>query len=343
MKAVRIAVLGAPLKDAVIPRPEPGHGEVLVRVRAAGICRSDVHYRAGTSPVGRLPITPGHEVSGIVEAVGLQVTGWEPGDRVCLHYLLTCGACEYCLRGTEQFCQSGRMMGKHVDGGYAEYVCVPARCVVALPADIPFEHGAVIMCSSATSFHALRKARLCVGERVAILGAGGLGLSAIQIARAMGAAEVFAVDVNPDRLRTAAALGGTAVDARDRDPVAAIRELTGGAGVDVSVELLGSPQTMRQALGMLAPFGRAAVVGITDRPVEVDTYRELIGREAEMIGVSDHLRTELPVLLDMVRRGVLDLRPIVTRTVGLSAAVIDGVMDDLVSHRGAGRTVIAPS
>ena len=342
MKAVRIIAIGQPVEDRELAEPRVGPEDVLVRVRAAGICHSDVHYRSGGSPIGYFPITPGHEVAGVVERVGENVQGIEPGARVCLHYLMSCGRCAYCIRGTEQFCVSGRMIGKHAEGGYAELIAVPARSVVALPDSVSFEHGAALMCSSATAFHALRKARLVAGESVAVIGAGGLGLSAVQLARALGASRVWAVDVNPERLREARELGAVGVDARNGDAAARIRELSGGAGVDVSVEMIGTPATMRQAVAVLGVFGRAALVGITQSSFEVDSYRELIGREAEVIGVSDHLRSELPVLLDMAARGVLDLSRVVTRRVPLDAAAVNEVMDALAGNRGAARTVIVP-
>ena len=342
MKAVRIVAVGRPLADSQIPVPEPGPDDVLVRVRAAGICHSDVHYRNGVSSTGPLPITPGHEVAGTIEKAGGRVAGFGPGDRVALHYMVTCGLCEYCARGTEQFCIHGRMIGKHIDGGYAEYIRIPARSVVPLPDAVPFEHGAVMMCSTATSFHALRKARLAAGERVAVIGAGGLGLSALQLARAAGAAAVFAVDVNPERLAQARRLGAVPVDARHGDPVAAVRELSGGAGVDVALELIGNPATMQQAVRMLGVFGRAVLVGITQESFAVDSYREVIGREAEIIGGSDHLRSELPLLLDMAARGVLDLGSVVTRSVPLEAEAINAVMEELEGNRAPARTVILP-
>ncbi|HOG48936.1 MAG TPA: alcohol dehydrogenase catalytic domain-containing protein, partial [Anaerolineae bacterium] len=157
MKAIRLVEVGRPLERHEVPIPVPGEREALVRVRAAGICHSDAHYRAGTSPAGPLPLTLGHEVAGVVEAVGAGVTGLQPGARVCAHYLATCGDCSYCSRGSEQFCPQGAMLGKHRDGGYAEYVAVPARSLLPLPEEIPFAHGAVLMCSSATALHALRK------------------------------------------------------------------------------------------------------------------------------------------------------------------------------------------
>ncbi len=342
MRAVRITAVARPLTDSQVPVPEPGPDDVLVRVRAAGICHSDVHYRNGVSPTGPLPITPGHEVAGTIEQAGDRVRGFAAGDRVALHYMVTCGLCEYCARGTEQFCTAGRMIGKHIDGGYAQFIRIPARSVVPLPDSVPFEHAAVMMCSTATSFHALRKARLAAGERVAVIGAGGLGLSAVQLARAAGAAAVLAVDVNPERLEQARRFGAVPVDARRGDPVAAVRELTGGAGVDVALELIGNPATMQQAVRMLAVFGRAVLVGITQESFAVDSYRELIGREAEIIGGSDHLRSELPVLLDMAARGALDLASVVTATVPLEAAAINAVMEELEQNRAPARTVIVP-
>src|SRR4029077_7714825 len=200
-------------------------GELLVRVRAAGICHSDAHYRAGLSPMGALPITLGHEIAGVVERVGADVRSHAPGDRVGLHYLVTCGECAACSRGLESWCERGAMLGHHVDGGFAEAITVPARNAVKLPASIPFEHGALMMCSSATVLHALRKGRLQPGERVAVFGFGGLGVSAVQLAHALGAAEVFAVDVRAERLASAAGIRAIAVDARASDAAARLLEL----------------------------------------------------------------------------------------------------------------------
>ena len=342
MKAVQLTEIGKPLEARDVAQPEIGEDDVLVGVRAAGICHSDAHYRAGTSSAGPLPLTLGHEVAGEILEVGCRVKDLAPGDRVCLHYLVTCGNCRFCVQGREQFCTSGRMLGKHRDGGYAEAVVVPARGVVSLPAEIPYEHGAVLMCSSATSFHALRKARLSPGETVAVFGLGGLGMSAVQIARALGALEVYGVDVDPAKLRLSQGLGAIPVDATRGDPVAQIRSMTRGHGVDVSLELIGLPITMQQAVRSLAVFGRAVLAGITDEPFRVDSYREVIGREAEIIGCSDHLLQELPLLVELARRGALDLANVVTRRVPLEAGPINDTLDGLDRFEGAVRTVIVP-
>jgi propanol-preferring alcohol dehydrogenase len=301
-----------------------------------------VHYRAGASPVGPLPQTLGHEIAGVVESTGSQVSGLATGDRVCLHYLLTCGDCAYCTAGHEQFCPQGQMLGKHTDGGYAEFIVLPARSAVRLPAEIPFEYGAILMCSSATSLHALRKARLAPGENVAVFGAGGLGMSAIQIARAFGALEVYAVDIDQAKLQIAESYGAIPIDATSSDPVAEIRRQTGGRGVDVALEVIGLQETMEQAVQSLAILGRAALAGIADRPIQIDSYSELLGREAEVIGSSDHLLHEIPLLLELARRGSLDLSRVVTQTVPLEAGPINEMMDALESFGGGVRTVITP-
>ena len=174
MKAIRLVEPGRPLELQEVSVPAVGARDVLVRVKAAGVCHSDAHYRAGKSVVRPLPLTLGHEVAGVVERAGAEVSHVKAGDRVCLHYLASCGECVYCQRGNEQFCVSGEMMGKYRDGGYAEFIVMPARSVFRLPEEIPFEQGAIMMCSSATSLHALNKARLRAGETVAVFGVGGL-------------------------------------------------------------------------------------------------------------------------------------------------------------------------
>jgi propanol-preferring alcohol dehydrogenase len=199
-----------------------------------------------------------------------------------------------------------------------------------------------MMCSSATSFHALRKARLQAGETVAVFGVGGLGMSAIQLARAMGTLDVYAVDINEERLTIAEGFGAIPVNAAVSDPVGKIRELTEGRGVDVALELIGLPQTMKQAVQSLAVFGRVVVVGIASEPLQIDTYGELLGREAEIIGAADHLLQELPLLIEYVRRGVLDLSHVVTNTVPLDADAINAAMDELEEFGGGVRTVIIP-
>ncbi|HZM22578.1 MAG TPA: zinc-binding dehydrogenase, partial [Anaerolineales bacterium] len=257
MKSVRMIEAGKPLQLQEIPIPEIGTKDVLVRVRAAGICHSDAHYRAGRSGMGFLPITLGHEVAGVIEEIGSEVTNVKVGDRVCLHYNITCGDCYYCTTGNEQFCDTVKMLGHHVDGGYAEYIAIPARNAIRLPKELPFEEGATLMCASATALHALRKGRIKAGETVAIFGVGGLGLSAIQLARALGAIEVFAVDIKQDKLELASEYNAIPIDASRTDAVEEIRKRTRGKGVNVALEMIGLSATMIQAIDSLGFMGRA--------------------------------------------------------------------------------------
>jgi 2-desacetyl-2-hydroxyethyl bacteriochlorophyllide A dehydrogenase len=334
--------VGKPLELQEIPIPEIGPRDVLVRVRAAGICHSDVHYRAGRSPVRPLPMTLGHEVAGEIEQVGAEVTTHQIGDRVVLHYNITCGDCYPCSTGSEQFCSQVLMLGHYTNGGYAEYISVPARNAVPLPQEIPFEEGATLMCASATSFHALRKARLKAGESVAVFGVGGLGISAIQLAKAFGALDVYAVDIFQSKLDLARQYGAIPINAKEVDPVEEIRRLSGGKGVDVSVELIGLSKTMHQAVQCLGMMGRAVIAGISDQPVVIDTYRELLGNEVEIIGSNDHLLQELPLLVDLRRRNILDTSKVVSRTVPLDAQAINQVLDELEQFGSGVRTVIVP-
>jgi propanol-preferring alcohol dehydrogenase len=329
MKAIRLSAINSPLEEQGIDLPPVGPADVLIRVRGAGICHSDAHYRAGVSPVKQLPLTLGHEVAGVVERTGAEVRNFKAGDRVCLHYLVTCGSCAFCRAGNEQFCPSAEMIGKDRDGGYAEFIAVPERSVFRLPDEIPFEQGAILMCSSATSLHALKKARLAAGETVAIFGVGGLGISAIQLANHLLAGKVFAVDINPKKLDLAERFDAIAINAAAGDPVGQLKEMTNGRGVDVALELVGLPVTMRQAVQSLATLGRAALVGLTAESFEVAPYSELITREAEIIGVSDHLASEIPVLLELARTRKLDLSHDIIRTIPLAAAPINAALDGL--------------
>jgi propanol-preferring alcohol dehydrogenase len=343
MKAIRFIGVKKPLEMQEIPIPKIGERDILVKVKAAGICHSDAHYRAGISPVRPVPLTLGHEVAGIVEKIGSQVTNVKVGERVCLHYNISCGDCYHCSTGNDQFCEKVLMLGHYTNGGFAEYISVPARNAIHLPDEIPFEQGATLMCASATAFHALRKSRLKGGERVAIFGVGGLGQSAVQLARAFGAIEVYAVDINEDKLDLAKQYGAIPINSKKVDAVSEINRLTHGKGVDVAIEMIGLQQTMKQAILVAGVLARVVIVGLSNKPLEIDTYNELLGNEVELIGSNDHHLQELPLLVEMARKKVLDTSRIVTRTVSLDADVVNAVLDELENFGGDVRTVIVPA
>jgi propanol-preferring alcohol dehydrogenase len=230
------------------------------------------------------------------------------------------------------------MIGNGRHGGYAEQIMIPARNVIAVPRSVSLEHAAVMMCSSATSLHSLRKGRLASGESVAVFGAGGLGMSAIQLALIEGAGTVYAVDLNPTKLERAAALGAVPIAASD-DPVRALREV---GGVNVALDLVGSAAVMRQCLDALAPMGRAVAVGLTADTFDVGPYIDLVGGELELVGTSDHRATELVEILDHAANGKLVLDDIVDQSVPLDAGAVNQALDELERFGDAIRTVIQP-
>lgn len=342
MRSVRMIGAGKPLVLQEVSIPKIGKWDVLVRVRAAGICHSDAHYRAGHSTMGMMPITLGHEVAGVIEKVGSQVTNVKTGDRVCLHYNISCGECEACKAGHEQFCETVRMIGHHVDGGYADYIAIPARNAIRLPEEIPFEQGATLMCASATAWHALSKGKIKAGETVAVFGVGGLGLSAIQLARAMGASEVYAVDIKQEKLELASEYEALPIDASRADAVEEIRKLTRGKGVNVALEMIGLRRTMEQAIECVGNLGRAVLVGINQQPISIHTYGQVLGKEAEVIGSNDHLLSELPPLIELARTGALELSRAVSQVIPLDADGINKRLDELEEFTNDVRVVVTP-
>jgi D-arabinose 1-dehydrogenase-like Zn-dependent alcohol dehydrogenase len=340
MRAVRLTHVGKPLEEAEVNLPEISASDVLIRVAACGICHSDEHYRAGISRMDRLPVTLGHEIAGWIEKVGADIKHVSPGDRVCVHYLAHCGSCEVCIRGLEQFCPSAEMIGKHRDGGYAEFIKVPGKNAFALPDKISFDVGAIMMCSSATALHALNKARLKPGEAVAIFGFGGLGFSALQLAQGFDCGKIYVVEINPAKLASIQKLGAIAIDAKNGNQVEQIVDATNGDGVDVSLELIGSAKTMRQALQCLRPLGRAALVGLTAESMSILPYTELINKEVEIIGVSDHLAAEVPTLIEFALSGKLRFPRDALRFVDLDSEQINASLDALHNSIDHIRTII---
>jgi len=326
MRAVRIVSYGTPLSEVELPDLPPALGEVTIDVAACGICHSDAHYRSGFGSIA-LPRTPGHEIAGIVREVGPGVTDVAVGDRVAVHYLRSCGACRSCREYGEQFCETGQMIGKHCDGGYAERVTVPAANAIPVPPAVPLDVAAVMMCSTATAYHALRVARFEPGQSVLLLGFGGLGVSALAIARALGARQVGVVDSVPSKLALAVRLGATT-----HPP----------AVVDIAIDFTGRPSVSIPALRALAPGGRLVLVALSEEPLTFNPYRDVLGKERSIVGCSDHLRTELVELLALAASGRLDLSHAISNRVPLEADAINPVLDSLERGTGSLRTVIVP-
>lgn len=317
MRAARLHRVRSPDEPELIsidevPMPEPGEGEVLVRIAACGICASDLHVVDGTTPGGPAPLILGHEAAGLVEALGPGVTSWSQGDRVALLMARVCGACSACGTGRETLCERLEIPGIDRDGVQAEHAVVRERDLVAVPEGVPLEQAAILTDAVATPFHAMRRSGLQSGMSVAIYGLGGLGMHALLLARTLGASWIAAVDLDPANLERALAWGADeAIDAGSDRPAREVRARSGG-GVDRAFELVGSPSSQSQAVKSLRPGGRLTVVGLTPQPLDLLPAALLVSQELEVVGSFGSSRSDLEEVMAMAERGDLDLGRSVT-------------------------------
>ncbi|MDI7266556.1 MAG: zinc-binding dehydrogenase [Myxococcota bacterium] len=332
MKAAVFHGPNQPLRIEEIPTPTPGAGEILVKVAACGVCHTDLHYiDHGVPTFKKPPMVLGHEASGTVAAVGAGAKGFKEGDRVLLPAVLSCGSCWFCRTGRENICQNMVMFGNNVDGAYAEYVVAPAKDAFALPPEIPLEEGCIIADAISTPYFAVtRRSGLRPGDSVVIMGCGGVGMNAVQIAAAMGC-KVIAVDVVARKLEYARSFGAfAAIDAGAVENLGKeVRKLTGGAGVDVAIECIGVPATMEAAFGTLRKGGRLVVVGYSDKPMSLPVQK-IMYFEQEVIGSLGCRPVDYPPLIEMVRLGKIKVREMVTHRFPL--AEIGKAFDLLRSH-----------
>lgn len=323
MRAARFEGVGRPLAVREVPVPRPARDEVLVQVAAVGLCGSDVHVAVeGITPTPFLPITLGHEIAGTVAAVGTEVTDWAVGDRVCVFALTYDGTCSACLAGHGEICAGRQVLGIHADGGLAEYVTVPARNLCAIPDPVPFEVAAVCTDAVVTPFHALADvAALSPGESTAVIGVGGLGLHAVQIARLAGAFPVIAVDTRRSQLERAVRCGADVTIDASRDPVVeAVQEATAGLGVDVAAEFVGREDTIAQAVECLRIGGRAVVVGLGADPITVSPPTVFVRRQSRLLGSYGGTIATLRRVLPLVAAGRLELSSSISHTFPLDEA-----------------------
>jgi alcohol dehydrogenase len=321
MRAVVMRAFAEPLRVEAVPDPEPPADGVVVAVRATGVCRSDWHGWMGHDPAISLPHVPGHELAGEVAACGPEVRGFAVGDRVTVPFCCGCGRCEPCRQGWTQICDADFQPGFTAWGSFAELVALPRADLnlVRLPDALGFVEAASLGCRFMTAFAALTG--VAAGDRVAVHGCGGLGLSAVMIARALGAS-VVAVDVDSETLSLARSLGASAtVDAREGDAVDAVVELTGG-GAHVSLDALGSAATCRGSIRSLRKRGRHVQVGLMlgrEREVAIPMDR-VIAYELELRGVHGMAVGRYDALLRLVESGAVEPGRLIGRTIGLDQA-----------------------
>ncbi len=308
MLAARLVKPGEPLSIDEVAVPQPAAPEVLVEVHACGLCGTDLHLAVdGDLPVERTPITLGHEAAGVVAAVGSEVATLAVGARVALFPSACCGACRFCLAGRESLCDASKVYGMARDGALAEYVAVPARSVIALPEQVPFDIGAVVTDGVATPFHALRaRGGLRAGESVGVFGCGGLGTHAIQLARLMGAAPIVAIDIDAEARERCAALGADIVlDPSEVDVARSIRKQLGG--LDLTLEFVGRRDTAELAIRSLGKAGRAVLVGVGMESASLPALAAFVGRELSVLGSFGMDRADIVDLYALIAAGRLDL------------------------------------
>ena len=306
MKAALLHAFGQPLRIADLPQPKAGAGEALVRVRACGIDGTDLKLLNGFGYVPALPFIMGHEIAGEVVAVGAGVSDFAPGDRVAVYNFVTCGSCVYCRSFREQLCRnmSGIVGVLGVPGGYAECVCLPARQLIRLPAEVSFADGATCCDAGMTALHAVDRADVSIGDRVLVIGVGGVGSIVTQLLAASGV-EAIAVDIDATKEDWALEQGASAFSsAAGEELVSLVQAFGGGIGVDRAIDVVGLESAMTAGFASLRPGGRMVVVGYTPEHFPL-SGKILAQNEKEVIGARAGRRTDLSRCLKLYASGTL--------------------------------------
>lgn len=343
MKAVLYETFSAPPKLVNVADPTPENHGVVVKVMATGVCRSDWHGWVGHDPDIVLPHVPGHELAGIVEAVGPDITKWKRGDRVTVPFVGGCGSCPQCNSGNQQICDAQFQPGFTHWGSFAEYVSIHYADVnlVRLPENLDFATAASLGCRFATSFRAIvDQGRVTAGQWVAVHGCGGVGLSAIMIASAMGA-NVVAVDIAEDKLALAKSMGASfTIDAStETRVVAAIKAITNG-GAHVSIDALGHPQTCFNSISNLRKRGRHIQVGLMlgENSTPTIPMAKVVAHELEIYGSHGMQAHRYDAMFAMIQMGKLAPEKLVGKTISLAQS-IDALMN-MDRFENAGVTVV---
>ncbi len=306
-----------------VPKPQIGPHEVLVEVKACGVCGSDVHGMDGSTGRRKPPIIMGHEASGVVAEVDSAVRRWKPGDRVTFDSTVYCGDCHFCRRGDVNLCDNRQVLGVSCDefrrdGAFSEYVAVPERIVVGLPDGVSFEQAAMVEPVS-IAVHAAARLPVQLNDTAVVVGAGMIGLLVIQALKARGCGFVIAVDTKPDRLELARQLGADkCFSPTDCDVVAEVMKRTGGRGADLAVEAVGFAPTVQTAVKVVRKGGSIGLVGNLSPSVELP-LQVVVTRELSLYG-SCASRGEYPACLDLIAGGLIQVDPLVSGFASLEDA-----------------------
>jgi D-arabinose 1-dehydrogenase-like Zn-dependent alcohol dehydrogenase len=309
MRAERFYADSKTVAIETIPIPEPGPGEVLVKVGFCGICHSDLSLINGTFPAQRPVVTQGHEASGTIAQLGPGVTGWTEGDRVIVAAGRPCTTCPNCRRGDVANCLRIQLMAFAYDGAWAEYTVAQAVGLTRVPDNVPLEQAAILADAVSTPFGAVvRTGRVGIGESVGVWGVGGVGTHIVQLARLVGAVPIIAVDIKPEVLDRAVELGADhVVDAGDPGLRDKIAEMTGGRMLDVAFDAVGLKSTFEQALDSVGVGGRMVAVGMSDQSPTVGPTAMFGLTQKQVLGHLGYQNVDIETLATLVSRGRLDL------------------------------------
>lgn len=338
MRALVLEKFGGPLEPRDLDPPVIASHEALVRVRNVGVCGTDLKIRAGRMGLDVLPLIMGHEIAGEVAEVGSEVQGYAIGDRVAVNFYVTCGTCRYCRQGRDTLCPYTSQHGFSRDGGLAEYMKTPAVNLCKLPDNVPLDRACILGEAVATSYHAVtKKARIDPGTTVALVGVGGVGLHALQMAKLAGGWTI-AIDVNQDRLEMALKLGAdVVVDAKQGPFHEEVRRHTGGEGADVVMEFVSNEDTLPSSYRSLRRAGRLVFVGYTPELAMTLMPHEMVRNEFEILGSRANSKQELEETVALVSQGRIE--PVVDRV--FSMEDVEEAFDALRQGRSLGRNVVA--
>jgi alcohol dehydrogenase len=341
MKAIYFSEFKGLLTVRDIPVPTATNDGVVIKVEVTGLCRSDWHAWMGHDSDIVLPHVPGHEFAGVISEIGKTVTKFKVGDRVTVPFVCGCGKCQYCLRGDAQVCPTQTQPGFTGFGSFAEYVAINNADfnLIHIPAEVSFATAASLGCRFATSYRGLiKRAKVKSGETVAIFGCGGVGLSAIMIAKAQGA-NVYAIDINDEALEIAASLGAQTINSKNTDPVAFLQKL---GGAHVAVDALGSEATAGASVLSLARGGRHLQLGLLLTPSGLTAMpmARVIAWELDLLGSHGMAARDYPEMLALVANGVLNPSLLVKSEVDLQVGA--QALADLNNQQHGGITIIKP-
>ncbi len=356
MKAARIIAPNEPLQVLEIEIPKPEENQVVVKVKAVGVCHSDLHLWAGGYDTGdgfmkvtdrgvKFPVTPGHEVVGSVSEIGSSVKGFSVGDEVLVYPWIGCGECSTCKAGDTNLCEAPKSLGVFQNGGYAEYILVPHYKFLAKVTGIDLESAASLACSGVTAYNAIKKANAKSPETIVIIGAGGLGLMGVQIAKAITKSKIIIADLDDDKLQKAKELGADfvvntnvigSVTAGSGDAAQKIMSLTNNKGVHSVVDFVNAPQTAKMGLAVLRKRGTLVLVGLFGGSINLSLVTIPL-KAITIQGAYTGSYNELVELLDLAKRGVI--KPIVSKRYSLDE--VNTALEDLKQRKIVGRAIIS--